>query len=330
MVRLSKNILLILLPAIIMLAVYLAYDPFEVLYTYTTHYADPRINYNWDYNQTDTLIRNRAERRYDSFIFGNSRSLAFYCRDWRQHLDSNRTFHYAAQAESLFGIYKKFKYLYAHDIPIRNCLLVFDTSILSVTWNSSGPLFIKHPKLSGGSLVDFHLTFFRAFMDPSFFLGYVCYKATGTVPQQFKQRFAEGQYTDPVTGDKIMAAWEKSLAENSERYYANRKGIFYPRDETKKSYSLPVIKNVQLQYLTEISQILAANGTNYKIIISPNYDQKYIDRDDLAKLQEIFGAANVYDYSGINDFTRDFHNYYEKSHFRPTVARRIMDEVYAR
>ncbi len=330
MVKLFKNILLILLPVIVMLAVYLVYDPFEVIYTYKIHSVDPRINYNWDYNVTETLIRNYGERRYDSFIFGNSRSLAFRCSDWQQYLDSPRTLHYAAAAESLFGIYKKFIYLSAHNMPIRNCLVVLDPSVLSVTWNGSGLLYLKHPQLSGESLVDFHLTFFRAFMDHSFFLGYVGYKTTGKVPKVFKHKFAERQFTDPVTCDKIMVVWEKALAENSDKYYANLKGLFYPRDETRKSYHPAVIKNVQLRYLNEIKQILAANGTNYKIILSPNYDQKYIDRADLAKLKDIFGADHVYDYSGINDFTRDFHNYYETSHFRPPIARRIMAEVYAR
>jgi hypothetical protein len=330
MTRLAKNICIILLPVIVMLAVYLVYDPFEVVYTYKTHSVDPRINYNWDYNQTETLIRNYAERRYDSFIFGNSRSLAFRCSDWVKYLDAARPLHFAAPNESLYGIYTKFKYLAAHDMPIRNSLILLDPSLLAITWNGSGLLFLKHPRLSGGSLADFHLTFFRAFMDQSFFLGYLCYKATGTIPKPFSSKFAEGQYTDPVTGDKIMVAWEKSLAENSERYYTNRKGIFYSRNETKKSYHPAVIKNVQLQYLKEIRQILAVNGTNYKIIINPNYDQKYLDQADLAKLQEIFGADHVYDYSGINDITRDFHNYYEASHYRPHIARRIMAEVYAR
>jgi len=330
MTRLLKNILLILLPVIVMLAVYLVYDPFEVIYASKTHYKDPHINYNWDYNQTETLIRNYAERRYDSFIFGSSRSLAFRCSDWQKHIDSTRTLHYAAAAETLYGIHTKFTYLAAHDMPIRNCLILLDTGLMAVTWNSSGLLYLKHPKLSGDSLADFHLTFFRAFMDHSFFLGYVTYKATGTVPKMFRHKFLDGQIVDPVTGDKIRSDWDKALAENSDRYYENLKAFFYPRDETKKSYHPAVIKKVQLQYLTEIRQILAANGTNYKVIISPNYDQKYIDRDDLARLQEIFGRENVYDYSGINDFTRDFHNYYEPSHFRPTVARGIMEEVYRR
>ena len=328
MTRLLKNILLILLPLIVMLTVYLICDPFEVIYTYKTHSLDPRISYNWDYNQTETLIRNYTERRYDSFIFGSSRSLSFRCSDWQKYLDSTRTLHYAAQAETLYGIYKKFTYLSAHHIPIRNSLILLEAGLLAVTWNSSGLLYIKHPDLSGGSPVDFHLTFFRAFMDPSFFLGYVCYKSTGTIPKLFRNRFNEGQYTDPVTGDKIRVAWEKSLAENSERYYANRKGIFYPRDETRKFYSPQLLKEIQVQYLTEISRILTANGTNYKVVISPNYDQIYLDRGDLAKLQEIFGPEHVYDYSGINDYTRDLHNYYESSHFRPTVARRILTEIY--
>jgi hypothetical protein len=127
-----------------------------------------------------------------------------------------------------------------------------------------------------------------------------------------------------------MSAWEKQLTDNSDRFYESRKAIFYHRDETAKSYQPAVIKDVQLTYLKEIRRILAANGTNYKIIISPLYDQKYISPDDLVRLKEVFGPDNVYDYSGINDITRDIHNYYETSHFRPHVARRIMAEIYSR
>ena len=39
-------------------------------------------------------------------------------------------------------------------------------------------------------------------------------------------------------------------------------------------------------------------------------------------------SGNKYNYSGINRFTRDIHNYYENSHFRIRVGREIMDEIY--
>jgi hypothetical protein len=329
MLKLFRNILIILLPVIVMLTVYLVYDPFEVVYPAKVHSVDPCINCNWDYNETETLIRNYDERRYDSFIFGSSRSNVFNVSDWQQYIDSPRILHYSAAAETLYGVYKKIKFMDANKMPIRNCLMMFDTSLLPMTRNSSGMLFIKHPKLTGESLVDFHLTFFRAFMDQSFFLGYLCYKSTGTIPKVFAGKFVEDQHTDPVSCDKGRGNREKELAENSERYYERMKGIFYKRDETKKTFSPPVLKKEQLQYLSEIRQIFAANRTKFKIVINPNYDQKYLDREDLARLQEIFGAENVHDYSGINDITRDFHNYFETSHFRPHVARRIMAEIYS-
>jgi hypothetical protein len=329
MLKLLKNILIILLPVIVMLTVYLIYDPFEVVYPSKVHSVDPRINCNWDYNETETLIRNYDERHYDSFIFGSSRSNAFHVRDWQQYIGSTRTLHYSAAAETLYGIYMKLKFMDVNKMPIRNCLMMVDTSLLPMTRNSSGMLFIKHPILTGESLVDFHLTFIRAFMDPSFFLGYLSYKLTGTVPKVFSSKFVDDQRTDPVTCDKGRGDREKELAENSERYYERMKGIFYQRDETKKNFSPPVLKKEQLQYLNDIRKIFAKHGTNYQIVINPNYDQKYLDRGDLARLQEIFGADNVHDYSGINDITRDFHNYYETSHFRPHVAQRIMAEIYA-
>ncbi|MEG2479981.1 MAG: hypothetical protein RSA50_06885, partial [Mucinivorans sp.] len=43
----------------------------------------------------------------------------------------------------------------------------------------------------------------------------------------------------------------------------------------------------------------------------------------------IFGQNNVFDFSGINSFTKDYHNYYEDSHYRPHVAKAIIDTIYS-
>lgn len=49
----------------------------------------------------------------------------------------------------------------------------------------------------------------------------------------------------------------------------------------------------------------------------------------LSTLQTLFGKEKVYDYSGINELTDPIGNFYESSHYRPHVARQIMQEVYA-
>jgi hypothetical protein len=328
MAKLFKKIILILLPLIVMSAAYLAFDPFEVIYTYKRHYNDPRINYNWDYNQTETLIRNYADRKYDSFIFGSSRSIAFITSDWRRFIDSPRILHFAAMNESLYGIHRKFVFLSKNHMPIRNALIILDAQLMSMPLNSTGLLFIKHPKVSGESPMTFHLTFFRSFIEMPFFIGYLDYKLTGKVRPPFRKMLGESLQYDPVTGDKLNAKLEKSIAESQEKYYKNMSSVFYQRDFSKH-YAAPVLQSIQLAYLKDIGKILAENRTDYRIVISPNYDQSYLSREDLARLREIFGTDRVYDYSGVNRFTRDKHNYYENSHYRPLVARQILAELYA-
>lgn len=328
MTIIAKKILLILLPLIVILAVYLAFDPFEVVYSYKSHYNDPRINYNWDFNQTETLLQNQAERCYDSFIFGNSRSAAFITSDWSKFTGSSSTLHFAAMNESLYGIHRKFVLLSKEKVPLKNALVILDSQLLSMASNSSGHLFIKHPLLSGESPLSFQLTFFRAFMEIPYFIAYVDYKMTGKVRPAFQKKFSEGIRYAPVTGDKFQDRLEKLIAENSEKYYKDRSAVFYRRNFLKQESSAPVIKPLQLKLLAEMKKIFDDNRTDYRIVVGPNYDQKQLGRNDLSCLKDIFGAERVFDYSGVNPLTGDIHNYYEDSHYRPLVARQIMEGIY--
>lgn len=71
-----------------------------------------------------------------------------------------------------------------------------------------------------------------------------------------------------------------------------------------------------------------AHHTVYKVVINPLYDQNKINSRDLATLKDIFGSDNVYDFSGVNWITSDYHNYYEESHYRPHVAKWILGKIY--
>lgn len=324
----AKNILLILLPLLLILGVYLLCDPFEVIYGYQQHYNDPRINYNWDFNQTETLLRNYEKRRYDSFIFGNSRSTAFFTSDWSRASGAERPLHYGAMNESLYGIHGKLRLLADRWMPVKHALLVLDSQTLQTVTNSSGHLFRKHPLISGESCSDFHLLFFRAFMELPYFAGYLEHRLTGRVSPLFQKNFGLSLRYDPVTGDKFQDILEKSIAENSEKYYKDRSAIFYDRALTRTAVSAPVIKGPQLVMLEEIKAFFEKNRTDYRIVISPNYDQKRFNSSDLLRLQTVFGADTVYDFSGVNRLTAETGNYYEDSHYRPLVARQILEEIY--
>jgi hypothetical protein len=58
------------------------------------------------------------------------------------------------------------------------------------------------------------------------------------------------------------------------------------------------------------------------------YDQIYFNQFDLKKLTDIFGAENVYDFTGQNEFTSDIANYYDNYHYKPLCSSKILQKVY--
>ena len=80
--------------------------------------------------------------------------------------------------------------------------------------------------------------------------------------------------------------------------------------------------------LYKIKSLIDESKTNCKIIISPLYNQIKFNPEDLIILQNIFGTNNVYDFSGINEYTNNTLNYYENSHYRPILCDQILSIIY--
>jgi len=132
---------------------------------------------------------------------------------------------------------------------------------------------------------------------------------------------------DPVTNDSEL----EGLAERDadpEKYYHDHEDLFYSRG--LEHWNAPrTIGQGQLSMLEDIRRIFLKHQTRYKIIINPLYDQVYFNRQDLAALQSLFGPQNVCDFSGVNSYTSDVHNYVETSHFIPSVARHLLKDCYS-
>ena len=77
-----------------------------------------------------------------------------------------------------------------------------------------------------------------------------------------------------------------------------------------------------------IKRVFERHRTQYRVVISPLYDQKAFSTTDKQYLCGLFGQKLVFDYSGKNEYTSSYTNYYETSHFRPQVARDILRRTY--
>jgi hypothetical protein len=327
------KVLLVLTPLLLTIAVYAIYDPFDVLRHYDRYYTDSNIVYNRDYISTEIFLANYRKERYDSFIFGNSRTLAFQCGEWRRYIKAKGVFHFDASGESLYGIYKKIVFLDRQGVDLSNCLLLLDADTLMKVDNYSDHLFIKHPKVSRESELAFQMEFLRAFMSPRncYFIAFLDYKMRNRVRPRFSKMFMQSSVRyDPITNDMFIVGLEDVIERTGSKYYESKKDIFYKRDRKETGYTPQCIKATHKEYFTEIKKIFDKHNTNYRIIISPVYDQVYLNRIDLNYLENLFGNKYVFDFSGVNEYTDSVFNYYDNIHYRPFVGRKILETVYQR
>src|SRR4051794_10986558 len=108
--KLILKALLFSLPILILTGIYIWLDPFKVLFRYENYYPlnDQFVTLNRDFVSTEVFRNKYSAYKYDSFIFGNSRSLFYEVAKWQPYIKSekDRMFHFDASGESLYGIHK--------------------------------------------------------------------------------------------------------------------------------------------------------------------------------------------------------------------------------
>jgi hypothetical protein len=311
---------------LVLLLGYIIYDPFKVIYTYND-YSYSYVYPNRDYVSTEIFLKNKYN--YNSFIFGSSRTHAFLPSSWKNYLTKDaKPFTFDASAESIHGIYSKIKYLDSIHASIDNVLLVFCRDVtFSHSPKHTGYLFLKDPKISKESNLDFQFAFFKAYLTPKFILSFYEYTFTKKFRPYMSEFIEPRKITiDKITNEMNLVDTADEINNNPVGYYEKRKNIFYER-AGEQIDSLIRINEIHLFMLKEIKRILEKNKTNYYVVLSPLYEQKKFSNSDFNTLKILFGKR-LYDFSGKNTFTNNKINYYETSHFRRNVGDSILKIIY--
>ncbi|MDR0872764.1 MAG: hypothetical protein LBN27_04770 [Prevotellaceae bacterium] len=309
---------------------YFILDPFRVLYTYDFNNERPIAQLNGDFVSTEMFLKMNPKYHYNSFIFGSSRTLAYLPDHWKDYLSNNYSiFRFNAPGENIYGIYTKIKYLDNNNIPIKNALIILCRNCSFSDKNYTGHLLRKHPLTSQENRLFFQLEFFKVFFNRDFLM---CYFDM-LINKQYKSymenylndsRFEVGCPDDNSTNTMLLTGREKMIMDNPKKYYADLK---FPQRTGEKNDSVSRINEKQKMMLYEIKKILDKHNTEYRVVISPLYEQIKLNPKDKKILDDCFGE-NMYDFSGKNKFSEDRINFYEWSHYRPLVGDSIMSEIY--
>jgi hypothetical protein len=323
----TKKLLLFVSPLLLLMLGYVVFDPFQILRNYEAYPTNFAKSLNRDRISTQTFLNNNKQYHYKSFIFGSSRSSVFYAKNWGQHINDNTPYHFDASCETVSGIATKLKFIEENGNQMDNALFVLDRSIFSYEQDTLGSVFVQDYRVSGLPWWKYHLIFVNTYFSKGFFVAFYDYFLSGNFKDYMRSflEFRKITYT-PVVNDFVFTSYIEQIKRDSVNYY-NQPNFFYERSKEKQLVK-PVIKPYQLKYIQQIKEVLTRKHTKYKIVLGPTYDQHYFNEEDLKILIQYFGKENIYDFSGINEYTNDKTNYYEIYHYKPNVANDIMEKIY--
>jgi hypothetical protein len=294
---------------------------------YSTHY----FGLNREVVTTTTYNHFRSSEKFNSFIFGSSRSQAYKCEKWKNYLEPEaKPFHFDASGDGIWGISKKIEYIDRSNDTLKNALIVLDRMSLTITGPRSGHLFVTMPCVSQESGVGYYFEFLKASLNPKFLCTYVDFSIFKEIREYMANCIVRNKFKDrvDVKNCDIWDGWDQEIQEDSIGYYRflKEKKVFYKRPG--KENLRTDITPAEIAQLKSIKHIFDKHKTRFKIVISPIYDQIPMEENQIKLLEEVFGTQNIYNFSGKNELTEPIYNFYEASHYRPHVANQIMKEIY--
>lgn len=323
--RIVRKSVLFAIPFWALIALYVYDDPFMVLRKYNLYDSDVMLN---EHHVGWQIYRNHCDSvHFNSFILGNSCTMAFRCAEWEKYLaPDDRAIRLFGNGESMKAISLKLHALDNEGAEIKNVLIILDRTSLSRFSILNGYGNILPAAISGESPFAVQMEFMQAFAMPDFLFPYLKYRITGSVEPEMKRMNPYGRIRDSRNNDSFNPR-DKMIEQEGEAYWENRKKEFSERYGTVVVEE-PAIFHNQRILLDDIMEVLHRHNTSVRVIISPDYNQKELHPDDREILQSIFGKENVYDFSGINEFTEDYHNYYESGHYRPLLGNKLLERIY--
>ena len=321
-----------LLPVALYAGIVIILDPLKCFRSHNEYYGGSFVSPNRENVCLNLFEKVDSGSKINSFIFGNSCSHAFKINNWISNLpNGSKGFHLDAYRETVYGILKKLEYLEKKGNSIKNVLIIMDRSTFSKKLNSY--MYVM-PKKLDVKTNQFYIEHLKAMTSIKFVGAYIYYALFHeNLPFMEAYQFSLTQpRSDDNTGDLFY--WQdEEIRKDSLKFFTG----LSKKDWTKRINLMNLIGNDSFEgltvkniaYLKSIENILVKNQCNYKIVINPLFTQEKLPPAELNVLQDIYGAKNVYDFSGINDFTSRFDNYYDGLHYRPLVANNILAKIYA-
>ncbi|CAN5172603.1 hypothetical protein BH09BAC6_BH09BAC6_15340 [soil metagenome] len=314
-----KKLFVFTVPFILLIALYIIIDPYKTIKHYNI-YLPEYIMLNRGDISTRVFLSNYKKYKFDSFIFGSSRSCAYTGKEWSRYLpEGSKTFSFGGWVDPIEGIYRRLALVDSLNNTIKNVLIIVDIDDTFIRQDAN-PVAGDHYLISKKSLFDYHLMgIINYYSDPLTVITSIDYSLFHAKRGYMKKFIGmEAGDLDPINNDWGLNS-EYRILSDSANYYKRLLKTFYKRPPQQRYSGIQLSPNKQL-LLKKIREIFDRRHTHYKFVLSPLYDQVKFNPFDLNTLVAIFGKENIYDYSGINAKTADMYNFSDNLHYRKKLG----------
>lgn len=293
--------------------VYLLTDPFRTLNTFNLKNVSI---VNRDYLSTELFLKNNPRYHYNSFIFCSSRGGGINTYLWKSYLPKGaKQFLFQAWSETISGTLQKVTWLNEHGQKIENAIVMIDIpSSFSLIQQSYEALSIKHYLFADMPFVVYQFYLFKAYVKPS----------------EVIKSIQEIHRISDIGFDSVSNDWNKANKYNWKFRPDQNKTLDkskYPTVVQEKTSTPLINKEIEIK-LKEIEHIFSKQRTNYKIIITPAFNQIKVNPDDLKILQRIYSKERVFNFSGHNQWTVNKYNFTDINHFDLNVGYDLLKICY--
>ncbi len=275
------------------------------------------INSNQRFNKIEYLDQNIG--KYNGFLLGSSRMGHFPIEYVNKHAGEHKSFYnlniFSAVPEDYLKI---LKYLMKSGHPIKEVIIGIDIFPLFNPPDVNRPAFRHHPNITGKSrfeyLLDylFQTSFFYLFTEAGYYFG--------EEPIIYQHDYTTGRYYPHRS--------IKSIQENPGLYWANQ----LVQADTKITSLQDNSQKINPKQKEDLGKLLAwldEQEINYKVFIQPTHPkeqalysaEKELLMNDLKKYEiiRIKGIQKILQYNT---------NFYDLMHYKPVVAKAIIDYLY--
>ena len=322
-----------LLPLALATAAYIYFDPFKVVHWHDEPFADS-LGINKGQLSVQSFERYNPSEHFDSFILGSSVSCYYDADEWRRYLpDSARVTHLDSSTQIPTTLALFVEYLERQKVPLRHAMVVLAPDVLSFTYDPerlpslNPPAVVRNPLYA----LQFHYKYLCGFLNYRYLEPYAIWRATGerietTGAHVFNCQPVE--YTRIINEERIPA-WDRLIEADVEEFYRRypTRG-FLPEDEPYH----PLPREITPEYrdaLRRVAAVFSRQHTDYKVILGPTPALYVLNPEQQRFMRDTFGDHFV-------DLTREFRaeqsdstNFYDRIHYRPTLARRYLRRAYS-